>query len=246
MRLVRVGAALVGAAAVVLGITMATGGASADQSSGEIGPKIIDGGLADNAPWVARLFVDGQENCSATIIAPTWILTASHCVAGSGTYTFHIGSLDQTQGETATGTNIQVAPNADIALVELDHAVTATYSPLGSPDAVAVGQTVQVYGWGATCTDRPEIECQSQMLKVANVGVSDTACSDYVGGTAVCANRIDGITAGGDSGGPMFATSPGDGGYYQVGVASTSDRQSFTAYTNITQYRDWIAGIAGV
>jgi secreted trypsin-like serine protease len=248
MRLARVGAALVGAAAVVLGITMATGGASADQSSshGKAEPKIIDGGFADNAPWAARLFVNGQENCSATIIAPQWILTASHCVADSGTYTFHIGSLDQTQGETATGTNIQVSPDADIALVQLDHAVNATYSPLGTADAVAVGQTVQVYGWGATCTDRPEIECQSQLLKVANVGVSDVACQDFRGGTAVCANRIDGITAGGDSGGPMFATSPVDGSYYQVGVASTSDRQSFTAYTNITQYRDWIASVAGV
>jgi secreted trypsin-like serine protease len=245
MRLVRVGAALAGAAAVVLGIMSSIGGASADQG-GQVRPAIIDGGFADNAPWAARLFVDGRENCSATIIAPTWILTASHCVSSSGTYTFHIGNLDQTQGETATGVNIQVNPSADIALVELDHAVTATYSPLGTPDAVAAGQTVQVYGWGATCTDQPEINCQSQLLKVANVGVSDVACTDFVGGTAVCADRIDGITAGGDSGGPMFATSPADGGYYQVGVASTSDRQSVTAYTNITQYRDWIAGIAGV
>ncbi|MGH3762712.1 S1 family peptidase [Actinophytocola sp.] len=245
MRLVRVGAALLGAAAVALGITMATGGASADQS-GDIGPKIIDGRFADNAPWAARLFVDGQENCSATIIAPTWILTAEHCVASAGTYTFNIGSLDQTQGESATGVNIHTNPEADIALVELDHAVTATYSPLGTADAVDVGQTVQVYGWGATCTDQPEINCQSQMLKVADVGVSDVACADYRGGTAICANRIDGITAGGDSGGPMFATNPVDGGYYQVGVASTSDRQTTTAYTNITQYRDWIASIAGV
>lgn len=245
MRLVRVGAVLLGAAAAVLGVMSPAGAASAAQP-GDVGPAIIDGGYADNAPWAARLFVNGQENCSATIIAPTWILTASHCVADSGTYTFHIGSLDQTQGEEATGVNIQVAPNADIALVELDHAVDATYSPLGSPDAVQPGQTVQVYGWGATCTDQPEINCQSQLLKVANVDVYSTTCSDYVGGTAVCATRGDGITAGGDSGGPMFATSPTDGGYYQVGVASTSDRATETAYVNITQYRDWIASVAGV
>ncbi|HEY0449207.1 S1 family peptidase [Actinophytocola sp.] len=245
MRFVRVGAALLGVAAAAFGFISVSGAASANQT-GDVGPTIIDGSFADNAPWAARLFVNGQENCSATIIAPEWILTAQHCVSGGGTYTFHIGSLDQTQGESATGINIQTHPSADLALVRLDHAVSATYAPLGTADAVGVGQTVQVYGWGATCTNQPEINCQSQLLKVANVSVSSVSCSDYIGGTAVCANRIDGITAGGDSGGPMFATSPVDGGYYQVGVASTSDRQSFTAYGNVTQYRDWIAGIAGV
>ncbi|MCT2586281.1 S1 family peptidase [Actinophytocola gossypii] len=242
MRFVRVGAALVGAAAAVLGFLAPS--AAADEPT--VGPAIIDGGYAENAPWAARLFVNGQENCSATIIAPTWILTAEHCVAGGGTVSFNIGSLDQTQGEQATAVNIHTHGSADLALAELDHAVSATYSPLGTAGAVAVGQTVQVYGWGATCTDQPEINCQSQMLKVADVGVNSVSCSDYRGGVAVCANRIDGITAGGDSGGPMFATSPVDGGYYQVGVASTSDRATRTAYTNVTQYRDWIAGIAGV
>lgn len=240
MRLSRVGATLAG---VALALFLSPQ-AGADVP-GTVGPTIIDGGNATDAPWAARLFVNGQENCSATIIAPTWILTAQHCVAGGGTYTFHIGDLDQTRGEPATGVNIQVHPSADLALVELDHAVDATYSPLGDPGAVSVGDTVQVYGWGATCTDRPEIECQSQFLKYANVSVSAIDCSDYRGGTAVCANRVDGITAGGDSGGPMFASAP-DGSYVQVGVASTSDRQSFTAYGNVTVYRDWIAGVAGV
>lgn len=70
--------------------------------------------------------------------------------------------------------------------------------------------------------------------------VTSVNCRDYTGGVAVRAQRIDGITAGGDSGGPMFAS----GG--QVGVASTSDRATRTAYTNITSYRTWIRSVAGV
>jgi secreted trypsin-like serine protease len=243
MRLVRVGAALAGAALAALGVLSSAANA---EPAEDLRPMIIDGSNAESGPWAARLFVNGRENCSATIIAPKWILTAEHCVAGAGEYTFNIGNLDQTQGERATAVRIETHPSADLALAELDHEVSATYSPLGTADAVAPGQTVQIYGWGATCTDRPEIECQSQLLKVANVDVTSTTCSDYRGGTAVCAQRGDGIAAGGDSGGPMFATSPVDGQYYQVGVASTSDRQTTTAYANLTQYRDWISEIAGV
>jgi len=243
MRFLKVGAVIAGAATLAFGGVITA--QSMAESAGDQRPMIIDGGYAENAPWAARLFVDGQENCSATIIAPKFILTAEHCVAGAGTYTFHIGNLDQTQGEEATGVNITTHDTADLAIVELDREVQATYAPLGNADAVAVGQDVQVYGWGATCTDKPEIECQSQLLKVATVNVFATDCSDYRGGIAVCANRGDGITAGGDSGGPMFSTAP-DGSYVQVGVASTSDRATETAYGNITQYRDWISSVAGV
>lgn len=243
MRLVRVGAALAGA--ITAAFMVVPGLAAGEPTDGQR-PMIIDGQLAQSGPWAARLFANGREQCSATIIAPKWILTARHCVDGPAEYTFHIGNLDQTQGESATAVAIHLSAEADLALAELDHEVTAEYAPLGESSAVAAGQTVQIYGWGATCTNRPEIECQSQFLKVANVDVTTTNCSDFHGGVAVCATRGDGIAAGGDSGGPMFATSPADGRSYQVGVASTSDRQTVTAYANLTRYREWIAGIAGV
>jgi secreted trypsin-like serine protease len=204
-------------------------------------PMIIDGNTASNAPWAARLFVNGQQNCTATIIAPTYVLTARHCVSSSGSYSFRIGSLDQTSGGTvANATAITRHSTADLAIARLDRSVTATYAPLGTASDVAVGQTVQVYGWGATCTGQPEINCQSRLLKYANVRVTSVRCSDYTGGVAVCASRVDGITAGGDSGGPMFASGR------QVGVASTSDRATRTAYTNVTNYRSWISSVAGV
>ncbi len=241
MKLFKFATAVVGAALALVTAAPQAVATAPPEPGGGATPMIIDGGFASNAPWAARLFVNGRQNCTATIIAPTYILTAKHCVSSSGTYTFRIGSLDQTSGGTmATGVAITRHSTADLAIVRLDRSVSATYSPLGTSTDVAVGQTVQVYGWGATCTNQPEINCQSRYLKYANVRVTSVSCRDYTGGVAVCAQRIDGITAGGDSGGPMFASGR------QVGVASTSDRSTRTAYTNITRYRSWISSVAGV
>lgn len=177
------------------------------------------------------------------------MLTANHCVMRlPSLYTFSIGHVDQAKGQKATAVRVVEHPTVDIALVKLDRDVKTTYAPLGPASAVQVGRTVKIYGWGATCTDRPEENCQSRILKVANTKVTavNGACQDYLRGRAICVSRLDGIAAGGDSGGPMFATSPVDGKTYQVGVASTSDRRSWSRYSNITQYRGWIKAVAGV
>ncbi|UNS95399.1 trypsin-like serine protease [Streptomyces tubbatahanensis] len=241
-------------AALLAALTLQTAAAAEDRSPDEgaraavatkahglqDGPQpIIGGGYAQSGPWAARLFSGGRQTCSSTIIAPTWILTAKHCVSG-GALSFRVGSLDQTSGgTTANGTQVSTHPSADLALVRLDRSVSTTYATLGDPGTVSVGQTVQVYGWGATSRCGQEINCQSRYLKVANVVVTG-GCRDAYNGSAICARRGDGITAGGDSGGPMMA------GGAQVGVASTSDRQTTTAYTNVTQYRSWIRSVAGV
>ncbi|WP_243791309.1 trypsin-like serine protease [Saccharopolyspora gloriosae] len=206
-------------------------------------PMIIDGEEAADAPWAVRLLNDGQEACTATAISPDWVLTAQHCVEGAGdAISFKVGSLNQHQGEEfkAKAGGVHVHDSVDLALVNVDRPMNVEFSPLGSTGDVSNGDTVQVYGWGATCTDQPEAQCQAENLKVADVKVTDIACTDYRGGTAVCADRVNGITAGGDSGGPMFSNGT------QVGVASTSDRATTTAYTNVTEYRDWIKEVAGV
>ncbi|MFI9011670.1 S1 family peptidase [Actinosynnema sp. NPDC053489] len=238
MRITRLIPALAAAALSLLGLVGTASAAPASADQGGVTPYIIGGGYASNAPWAARLFSNGRQTCTATIIAPTWILTAQHCVSGGG-LSFRIGSLDQTSGGTLANGVQTYTHSADLALVRLDRSVSTTYARLGQPGTVTVGQTVQVYGWGATSQCGSEINCQSQYLKVANVVVTG-GCTDAYGGSAICARRGDGITAGGDSGGPMVA------GGVQVGVASTSDRQTTTAYTNVTRYRSWIQSIAGV
>jgi len=248
MRLNRTLSALVSTAAAVLAALAMTSLAPTASAApaDDVSPFIIGGDTATNAPWAARLFVNGRENCSATIIAPTWILTAQHCVASAGTYTFRVGSLDQTAGTLVSAVTITQHPSADLALVKINRSVSTTYAPLGTTTAVRVNDTVQLYGWGATCTNQPEINCQSRYLKVANTTVTSVNGRDYRGGVAIAVRRGNGIAAGGDSGGPMFATSPVDGRYYQVGVASTSDRATRSNYTAVTRYRPWIQSIAGV
>ncbi|GAA3462187.1 trypsin-like serine protease [Saccharothrix longispora] len=236
MRITRLVPAI--AAALLSLLTAVPSGAAAPAPDGGVTPYIIGGGYASNAPWAARLFSNGRQTCSATIIAPTWILTAKHCVSGGG-LSFRIGSLDQTSGGTVANGVQTVNHSSDLSLVRLDRSVSAGYARLGQPGSVTVGQSVQVYGWGATSRCGSEINCQSQYLKVANVTVTG-GCTDAYGGSAICARRGDGITAGGDSGGPMMASG------VQVGVASTSDRQTTTAYTNVTRYRSWIQSVAGV
>ncbi|MEV3987633.1 trypsin-like serine protease [Streptomyces sp. NPDC049837] len=248
MRTARLVPALAATALSVLGLaptaaaqtaqTAPPAGASAVAPGAEVQP-IIGGGYANNAPWAARLFSNGRQTCSASIIAPTWILTAKHCVGGGG-LSFRIGSLDQTTGGTvANGVSVHNHASSDMSLVRLDRSVPGTYARLGQPGSVSVNQTVQVYGWGATSQCGSEINCQSRYLKVADVIVTG-GCRDAYNGSAICARRGNGITAGGDSGGPMMANG------IQVGVASTSDRQTTTAYTNVTAYRSWIQSVAGV
>ncbi|MFE6775651.1 S1 family peptidase [Streptomyces sp. NPDC057702] len=243
MRISRLIPALVAASASVLTLAGATTASAAEQpkptAPSSVETKIIGGGYAQSGPWAARLFSNGRQTCTSTIISANWILTAKHCVTGGG-LSFRIGSLDQTSGgTTANGVQTVTSPSSDLALVRLDRSVQATYAQLGQPGSVNVGQSVQVYGWGATSQCGSEINCQSQFLKVANVTVSG-GCTDAYNGQAICARRGNGITAGGDSGGPMMANG------IQVGVASTSDRQTTTAYTNVTAYRSWIKQVAGV
>ncbi|MFE5794528.1 S1 family peptidase [Streptomyces sp. NPDC056503] len=240
MRTHRIWASAAAAALSVLALFAPAAAAAEPPARADVAAvqPIIGGGYAQSGPWAARLLSNGRETCSATIIAPTWILTAKHCVTGGG-LSFRIGSLDQHSGGTLANGVQTYTHSSDLALVRLDRSVTATYARLGQPGSVSVGQSVQVYGWGATSQCGSEATCQSRYLKVANVTVTG-GCRDAYNGSAICARRGDGITAGGDSGGPMMANG------VQVGVASTSDRQTTTAYTNVTAYRSWIQSVAGV
>jgi secreted trypsin-like serine protease len=198
-----------------------------------IAADIIGGGTVDSAPWAAAVYHGDRFFCSGTIIAPRWVLTASHCVGDD--MTVRIGSVYRDHGGTvANVVDAMVSPHGDLSLLELGESVSTTYSPLSS-SYPAVGATNYIYGWGRTSySGEPSLQ-----LKTAAVEVTSTNCRDYVGGRGICSHGLSGVAWGGDSGGPQFQRGR------QVGVSSTADGSTSQTYGAVAASRSWIRSVSG-
>jgi len=237
MRLSRAISVLAGAAAV---LGLATTGVTTAQAAE---PAIIGGGTVSSAPWGAQIYwndvtANGGFECSGTIIAARWVLTAQHCLNAPGMHV-KVGNVALNQGTQAAVDQQKASPNGDIALLHLTTSINTTYMQLGSGNP-AVGATNQIYGWGRTLNSGPP----SPTLKTANVRVTGTS-SDAFGGSAIASKGINGASWHGDSGGPQLS------GGVQVGVCSTgnnsgSNPQGTQNYASVASSRSWIRTTAGV
>ncbi|MFH8991341.1 S1 family peptidase [Streptomyces sp. NPDC017940] len=209
----------------------AAGAAAA--SPKKTGAQPIIGGNETNAqPYHARVLQDGRGMCTSTLVTSRHIMTARHCVEKSARYTFRIGSTyAESGGTTAAAARINLHPSADLAVVTLDRDVSHAPAKVAN-SYPQTGSNVSVYGWGATCQQN-ESSCQSPVLKSATMRMTGTATDSY-GGTALALSGVNGVAAGGDSGGPAMVNN------VVVGVASTSDRQSRSQYTATARYVEWI------
>ncbi|WP_410614575.1 S1 family peptidase [Amycolatopsis sp. lyj-109] len=226
-------------AATLAAMTLTTGTlATPAAQASTVVPNIIGGGTATDAPWGAQVYWNSVGfQCSGSIIAAQWVLTARHCLANGAMYVL-VGSLNLGQGTKATVDRTQTPPTGDIALLHLSSTVDATYITLADSDP-AVGDTNQIYGWGRTQGTNPP----SPVLKTANVQVTG-AGTDAYSGPAIASQGVDGSAWHGDSGGPQLA------GGAQVGVCSTgsnsgSDINGTQNYASVANSRAWIRETAG-
>ncbi|MEV6023031.1 trypsin-like serine protease [Streptomyces sp. NPDC052036] len=205
-------------------------------------PQIIGGQPASfsSAPWMVQLWYSDPTTgdgffCGGTLVAPTKVLTAAHCVAGydwadngvvvSGSAelpTFDSsGNVTSMNGGTANGVLRQwshpsfnlAAVNNDVAVLTLDKPVAGKTLPITSATdttSYTAGTKATVYGWGRTSSTNNNI---SQMLQTATVPIdADSTCtsyygSDFVSGHMTCAGTP---ATGSDSG--TVATCNGDSG----------------------------------
>lgn len=149
----------------------AIGAAPAQAGNGAGGGKrahtsIIAGGTADIAgfPYLVAVFRKGRLHCGGSVIAPTKILTAAHCVEGFNPAKLTVISgrtrlSDQTVGEvTAAATAVPHTDYVDtqlhdVGVITLVNAISAPPIALPTPEEAAAlglpGQLMHVAGWGA-------------------------------------------------------------------------------------------------
>lgn len=203
-------------------------GASAPPVDTQRDPKIIGGDPVTNPsayPWMAFLQVQGSDNlwysCGGTLISPTKVLTAAHCVDGfdyvnKGVVIFGGVDLevavDRVVHPTEQWRHPDFEPNQlanDVAVLTLPAPVPYQVLPIAGPaDSAlyAAGTQAQVFGWGRSESGRP---ADGKLRKATIPLLGPDGCTalpgEQTGAGMICAGDGTGTVTpcNGDSGGPL-------------------------------------------
>ncbi|MGX7823743.1 S1 family peptidase [Actinokineospora sp. 24-640] len=252
MRLRRIVAGVAAAAACAGGLVAVGGPAQAvppSSTPGEVTPYIIGGVPAtENYPFYVKLFASGRFGCGGSLIAPTWVVTANHCI--SGVTSVRVGGTTLNSGEAINVAQRIAGPSGyDIALLRLSSASASTPIKI-TATTLNTGTAVRIIGHGQTCPTRG---CGSapntlQQLDTRLVtGCTDPAFSPTY---ELCVGDQSGRGACyGDSGGPLVVQA---GGRWELGGAtSRAGAQNPTCatapsiYMRVPAFKSWIEGHTG-
>ena len=232
-------------ACALTGLTVQPAAASGPRAH----PSIVGGGRADPTQWpyAVAIFRKGHMHCSGSVIGPTKVLTAGHCVAGFNLANFQViigrpGLRDQSVGQVVGVASGRVHPDFeqtglhDVAVLNLAQPTSVPPIALATPDQSAAatfpGALLRVAGYGAT---NPFGVHLSGFLKSTYETVrTDRRCLKaytmdlYAPESMICALgakrkhagrfKIHTSACSGDSGGPLVADT--SAGAVEVGTVS--------------------------
>jgi secreted trypsin-like serine protease len=202
-------------------------------SAAQAAPSPVVGGTRaaqGEFPFMVRL----SMGCGGALYTQQIVLTAAHCVSGTGantsiTATAGVVDLQSTTGRVQVkSTYVYRAPGyngngKDWALIKLAQPINLPTLKIATTTQYNTG-TFTVAGWGSASEGGAQ---QRYLLKATVPFISDATCRSYSGYSGlvasdeICAGYAAGgvDTCQGDSGGPMFRRDANNA-WIQVGIVS--------------------------
>ncbi|CAF4078239.1 unnamed protein product [Rotaria sp. Silwood2] len=235
--------------------------------------KIVGGEAAGSNTWGWTVsLIIRNSLCGGSIIAPSWILTAAHCVTGASArqITVYAGSNVKLTGSQILSVSAIINHPGysssgyvnDIALLQLstplnmtDPSVSAICLPSISSTTLSTGEwpspgtTVVAVGWGVL-SENGFSSSTLQQVTLQTVDHNLSMCSGVTNNWTVqlCASSPGKDTCQGDSGGPLMAFTSSQQ-WVLVGATSSGHgcaRPNYAgSYTRIAAFQSWISSNTG-
>jgi V8-like Glu-specific endopeptidase len=218
--------------------------AGASLLTGAAGWAITGGGPAASGAYgfTAKLDIGGIRGCSATLVDPQWLLTASSCFpensgqdgapAKATTATVGRAVLSGTDGQVVPVSKLVFRADRNLVLARLATPVTGV-TPIKLATAAPAGNdTLRIAGYGRTATEWvPDLHSATTTVD----GVTETTVSITANGVTTCK---------GDSGGPAFRES-GElvaihSTSWQNGCLGSTETRQGTTETRVDNLGGWL------